>query len=174
MGEIAAPMSGEVMFNEAFRPYLSENPENALKLRGGHVQRYELIDDPKQGTPIFINKEKWLADSREGTSAFAHLKPRVVYQESAALDNWRRIIAAYLPAGHICGHKICYFINVKYNEFHFWLFLIVALSSGGMNWLVLLIIYLIPNNCNPYSKIHHYYPVPERGCLAAEPAAALF
>jgi hypothetical protein len=57
-------MSGEVMFNEAFRPYLSEKPENALVHRGGHVQRYELIDDPKQGKPIFINKERWLADSR--------------------------------------------------------------------------------------------------------------
>lgn len=169
MGEIAAPMSGEVMFNEAFRPYLSENPENALVLRGGHVQRYELIDDPKQGTPIFINKEKWLADSREGTSAFAHLKPRVVYQESAALDNWRRIIAAYLPAGHICGHKICYFINVKYNELAF----LAIFNSSVVEWRYELV--STTNNLSGYQitaipipRFTITTPAPERARLAAE------
>ena len=70
MGEIAAPMSGEVMFNEAFRPYLSENPENALVLRGGHVQRYELFDDPKQGTPIFIDKRKMAGRFKRGNFGF--------------------------------------------------------------------------------------------------------
>jgi hypothetical protein len=169
MGEIAAPMSGEVMFNEAFRPYLSENPENALVLRGGHVQRYELFNDPKQGIPIFINKEKWLADSREGTSAFAHLKPRVVYQESAALDNWRRIIATYLPAGHICGHKICYFINVKYNELAF----LAIFNSSVVEWRYGLV--STTNNLSGYQitaipipKFTLATPAPERARLGAE------
>ena len=168
IGEIATPMSGEVMFNEAFRPYLSENPENALVLRGGHVQRYELIDDPKQGTPIFINKEKWLADSREGTSAFAHLKARVVYQESAALDNWRRIIATYLPAGHICGHKICYLINVKYNEHAF----LAIFNSSIVEWRYGLV--STTNNLSAYQitaipipKFNFSTPAPERARLGA-------
>jgi type I restriction-modification system DNA methylase subunit len=169
IGDIAAPMSGEVMFNEAFRPYLSENPENALVLRGGHVQRYELIDDPKQGTPIFINKERWLADSREGTSAFAHLKSRVVYQESAALDNWRRIIATYLPAGNICGHKICYFINVKYNELAF----LAIFNSSVVEWRYGLV--STTNNLSAYQitaipipKFKFSTPAPERARLGAE------
>lgn len=115
IGTVATPMSGEVVFNQTFRPYLSENPEHALVLRGGHVQRYELIDDPKQGTPVYIDKQRWLAASGSETAAYAHLQPRVVYQESAALDNWRRIIAALLPAGNVCGHKICYFVDVRYD-----------------------------------------------------------
>jgi hypothetical protein len=117
--DVATPTSGEIVFNQSFRKYLSENPRYTLVLRGGHVQRYQLLDDPKQGTPVYIDREKYLADSRPGTKAFDHLKHRVVYQEGAALDNWRRIIATYLPPNNICGHKICYFINNQYDDLAF-------------------------------------------------------
>ena len=123
-------MSGEVVFNKAFRPYLSDSPEHTLVLRGGHIQRYEVIDDPKQGTPVYIDKEQWLANSQEGTAAFAHQKSRVVYQESAALDNWRRIIAAFLPTGNVCGHKICYFVDVRYNDLTF----LALFNSSVVEW----------------------------------------
>jgi hypothetical protein len=130
IGEVAHPMSGEVVFNKAFRSYLSDNPEHTLVLRGGHIQRYEIIDDPKQGTPVYIDKDRWLADSQEGTAAFAYQKPRIVYQESAALDNWRRIIATFLPAGNVCGHKICYFVDVRYDELAF----LALFNSNVVEW----------------------------------------
>lgn len=130
LGDVATPMSGEIVFNEAFKPYLTDNPQDTLVLRGGHVQRYELIDDPKQGTPTYINKQLWLSKSRGGIAALAHQQPRIIYQESAALDNWRRIIATKLPAENICGHKICYFVNIQYNDLAF----LAIFNSNLIEW----------------------------------------
>jgi len=130
LGNVATPMSGEIVFNESFKPYLTENPEHTLVLRGGHVQRYELIDDPKQGTPIYINKQLWLSKSRGGIAALSHQQPRIIYQESAALDNWRRIIATKLPAGNVCGHKICYFVNIQYDDLAF----LAIFNSNFIEW----------------------------------------
>ena len=109
----ATPSSGEIVFNEAFRKYITETPTDTLILRGSHVQRYETVDEAKQGTPMYLKKEAYLRDATEGSKAFDFKQPRVVYQECAAIDNWRRVIAAYLPAGHVCGHKICYFKDYK-------------------------------------------------------------
>ncbi|MFM6608718.1 MAG: Eco57I restriction-modification methylase domain-containing protein, partial [Dolichospermum sp.] len=130
LGNIATPMSGEIVFNKAFKPYLTNNPEHTLVLRGGHVQRYQLIDDPKQGTPTYINTQLWLSKSRGGIAALAHEQPRIIYQESAALDNWRRIIATKLPAENICGHKICYFVNIQYNDLAF----LAIFNSNLIEW----------------------------------------
>ncbi|QSV54988.1 MAG: N-6 DNA methylase [Dolichospermum sp. UKL201] len=130
LGNVATPMSGEIVFNESFKPYLTENPEHTLVLRGGHVQRYELIDDPKQGTPIYINKQLWLSKSRGGIAALSHQQSRIIYQESAALDNWRRIIATKLPAGNVCGHKICYFVNIQYDDLAF----LAIFNSNFIEW----------------------------------------
>ncbi len=166
ISEVASPMSGEVVFNETYRPYLSDDPQKTLVLRGGHIQRYFILDDPKQGTPVYIDKEKWLLDSEVGSSAFAHLNPRIVYQESAALDNWRRIIATYLPAGNICGHKICYFVNIKYDMLAFlaifnstiieWRFGLVSMTNNLSAYQILAI---------PFPKISFTTPEPERARL---------
>ncbi|HCQ22733.1 MAG: restriction endonuclease [Aphanizomenon flos-aquae LD13] len=130
LGNVATPMSGEIVFNESFKPYLTENPEHTLVLRGGHVQRYELIDDPKQGKPIYINQQLWLSKSRGGIAALSHQQARIIYQESAALDNWRRIIATRLSAGNVCGHKICYFVNIQYNDLAF----LAIFNSNLIEW----------------------------------------
>ncbi|GAC1624128.1 MAG: hypothetical protein NVS4B11_19330 [Ktedonobacteraceae bacterium] len=109
----AKPTSGEIVFNQQFRKYLTEDSSYTLILRGSHVQRYELVDEAKQGEPIYLKKDLYLKEARLGSKAFDHLKERVVYQEGAAIDNWRRVITTLLPAGLICGHKICYFTDYQ-------------------------------------------------------------
>jgi hypothetical protein len=162
-------MIGEVIFNKAFRPYLSENPDHTLVLRGGHVQRYELIADPKQGAPVYIDKDRWLANSQPETNAFDHLKARIVYQEVAPLDNWRRIIATYLPAGHICGHTISYLAGIKYDPQAFlaifnsrvveWRFRLVSMTNHVSSYQVAAI---------PFPRIAFTTPAAERQRHAAE------
>lgn len=128
----AVPASGEIVFNEAFREYLTDDARNALVLRGGHVQRYEIVDEVKQGEPVYIRRAAFLKRAAPGSSAFHHTMPRVVYQECAAIDNWRRVIAAFLPAGSFCGHKICYFADYKCSE----LALLAVFNSRLLEWLV--------------------------------------
>ena len=109
----AKPTSGEIVFNQQFRKYLTEDNSYTLILRGSHIHRYELVDEAKQGEPVYLKKNLYPREARLGSKAFDHLKERVVYQEGAAIDNWRRIIATLLPPGLICGHKICYFVDYK-------------------------------------------------------------
>jgi hypothetical protein len=128
----ADPTSGEIIFNAATRPYMTEDPSYDLILRGGHIQRYELQETARQGTPVYLKTEKYLKDSRKDSKAFDHQKPRVVYQEGSAIDAWRRVVPTYLPAGYICGHKVCYFVNYKVNP----LALLAVFASELLNWLV--------------------------------------
>jgi hypothetical protein len=169
LGELATPVSGEIIFNKQFRPYLTTNPKDALILRGGHVQRYQLIEEPKQGEPVYLNVKKFLAKASPGTSAYDHQKSRVVYQESAALDNWRRIIATYLPAGSFCGHKICYFKDVKCDDFA----LLAIFNSSLLEWRFRLV--STTNNLSayqisalPFPRINFTTPTEERERLAVE------
>ena len=128
----AAPTSGEIVFNDQFRKYLTESPTGTLILRGSHVQRWEIVDEAKQGEPMYLKKQAYLKDAKSSAKAFHHEKPRVVYQECAAIDNWRRVIAAYLPAGNVCGHKICYFMDNKCAP----LALLAVFNSKLIDWVV--------------------------------------
>jgi hypothetical protein len=127
----ALPTSGEIVFNEAFRRYLTEEPTETLVLRGSHVQRWEIVESAKQGEPMYLKKQSYLKNAREGSKAFHFRQPRVVYQE-CEIDNWRRVIAAYLPAGSFCGHKICYFTDYKCSP----MALLAIFNSRLVDWLV--------------------------------------
>jgi hypothetical protein len=128
----ASPTSGEIVFNKQFRKYLTDKPGDTLVLRGSHVQRWEIAEDAKQGEPVYLRKDAYLKDSKPGSKAFHFEQPRVVYQECAAIDNWRRVIAAYLPAGEFCGHKICYFMDYKCSPTT----LLAVFNSKLIDWVV--------------------------------------
>ncbi len=130
--EIAKPASGEIVFNEQFRRYLTSEQTESIVLRGGNVQRYAIIAEPKQGEPVYLKAGEFLEGRREGSSAFDHLTGRVVYQECAAIDNYRRIIPSYLPSGNFCGHKICYFKGVQIDSMA-----LLAVFGGAVHeWLI--------------------------------------
>lgn len=128
----ASPTSGEIVFNKAFRPFLTDDPNETLILRGSHVQRWEIVQDAKQGEPVYLRKTRYLKGAGKDSKAYHFQQPRVVYQECAAIDNWRRVIAAYLPAGKFCGHKICYFLDYKCSP----MALIAIFNSKLVDWFV--------------------------------------
>ena len=133
LGDVAAkPTSGEIIFNDQTRRFMTNDSSYDLILRGGHVQRYELLDDARQGVPTYLKTAEYLAASRNDSKAYDHKKSRVVYQEGSAIDAWRRVISTYLPAGYICGHKICYFVDYKINHYC----LLAIFSSRLINWFV--------------------------------------
>jgi Eco57I restriction-modification methylase len=128
----ATPTSGEIVFNKAFRPYLTDDPTETLILRGSHVQRWEIVQDAKQGEPVYLRKARYLKDARKDSKAYHFQQARVVYQECAAIDNWRRVIAAHLSAGKFCGHKICYFVDYKCSP----MTLLAIFNSTLVDWFV--------------------------------------
>jgi len=133
LSEVAArPTSGEIVFNRAMRPFLTKDDHYDLVLRGSHVQRYELAETAKQGEPVYLKTGDYLRSCREDSKAYAHRYPRIVYQEGSAIDAWRRVVPTYLPAGYICGHKVCYFSDYRIDMFA----LLAVYASNLLNWLV--------------------------------------
>jgi hypothetical protein len=45
------------MINKQFEKYLSNEPPGEIILRGANIGRYEFYEVPKQGPPVYLNKE---------------------------------------------------------------------------------------------------------------------
>lgn len=58
---------------------------------------------------MYLKKEHYLQGKKPGAKAWHHREPRIGLQESCPQNNFRRIIASMIPAGHFCNHKINYF-----------------------------------------------------------------
>jgi len=94
--------------NERARGNLA-NDSNSGKLvtRGASICLY-VPRAASQGQDIFLRVERFLSDKGLETKAFHHRHPRVGLQESSPQNNFRRIIAALVPAGEFCNHTVNY------------------------------------------------------------------
>jgi hypothetical protein len=109
MGTVCPTYQGEI--NETtLASLLSTDPNSGPRvLRGGNVQRYELLSEPKQGETKYLNVSKY--ELMTGGERGKHTQmPRIGYQRNAALDNWRRLIASPLPQPSYCFDSISYFV----------------------------------------------------------------
>ncbi len=113
---IGYPTPGEIMFNQQFKEFISDDPPGEIVLRGAHIGRYEFYEKPKQGNPVYLNKTKFL--EKRGTNkevkAYDHLKRRIAYQRGAAIDNYRRIIATTIQEGFFCSDTVGYIVDTQY------------------------------------------------------------
>ena len=89
--------------------FISGDPADGPQiLRGSNVSLYA-VREPSQGTAMFLKAEKFLAGKPGSAKTNHHKAARVGWQESSAQNNFRRIIAAMIPEGEFCNHKINYF-----------------------------------------------------------------
>ena len=104
MRNICSTYQGEI--NETTMDILiSTNPDEGSRiLRGGNVQRYKFIPEPKQGVSKYLNVRSY--NQQIGGDRTVHtLQPRIGYQRNAALDSSRRLIFAPLPTPSYCFDK---------------------------------------------------------------------
>jgi hypothetical protein len=110
--------------------HLSDNPSKGrLVFRGGNVQRYEFLDEAKQGEKLYINETSFRKQYGQGKIAHTTL-PRIGYQRKAALDNWRRLIFSPLPTPCYVMESISYYL-IEGNTAWFYLAL---LNSSFFEW----------------------------------------
>ena len=130
--EIASSSPGEIMINKQFERFLSNEPPGEIILRGANIGRYEFYEVPKQGSPVYLNKEKYLDECGKDSDskAFDHLKQRIGYQRGAAIDNYRRIIATMIDPGAFCSDTVAYFSEAKYNLYS----VLALLNSSFVDW----------------------------------------
>ncbi|RJQ55479.1 MAG: hypothetical protein C4526_03520 [Nitrospiraceae bacterium] len=123
----APSQQGEVNLS-AHSGYLTDENRGQVILRGAHVNRYEFQKEPKQGTPMYLDIQKYLASHGKNTKAYDYRYIRIGYQRGAAIDNWRRIIATIIGKDSFCSDTINYIVNPKeYN-----LFAILALLNSSL------------------------------------------
>jgi adenine-specific DNA-methyltransferase len=94
--------------NERKKGNLVDDPEQGtLVTRGASICLY-VVRTASQGSDLFLNVDRFLSGKGRDTKAFHHEHPRVGLQESSPQNNFRRIIAAYVPAGEFCNHTVNY------------------------------------------------------------------
>jgi hypothetical protein len=81
--------------------------EGQLVVRGANICLY-ITRPPSQGSDIFLDVKKFLQAAADDSKAFHHRYERVAVQESSPQNNFRRVIAALIPQGEFCNHKINY------------------------------------------------------------------
>lgn len=88
--------------------------EGQLVVRGANICLY-ITRPASQGADLFLNTTKFLAGASPDSKAFHFQHERVAVQESSPQNNFRRVIAALIPAGEFCNHKINYVPDHKTN-----------------------------------------------------------
>ncbi|MFZ6006988.1 MAG: Eco57I restriction-modification methylase domain-containing protein [Nitrospirota bacterium] len=108
--------------------YLTDEEKGQIILRGAHINRYEFQEEPKQGSPMYLDVKRFLDAHGKDTKAYDYKYIRIGYQRGAAIDNWRRIIATIIEKNNFCSDTINYIVKPKeYN-----LFAILALLNSSL------------------------------------------
>jgi hypothetical protein len=129
VGDLVSTYQGEI--NETtHRNYLSEDSKCGPRIyRGGNIQRYEFIEEAKQGSELYIDEPKFIASSSADKSVHGRER-RIGYQRKAALDNWRRLIVSPLPQPSYAMESISYYFDTGTTS---WL-LLALLNSQLLEW----------------------------------------
>jgi hypothetical protein len=130
MGDRCQSYQGEI--NETtMSNILSVDPQDGPRVfRGGNIQRYEFIPEPKQGAARYLKLDAYHRTAG-GERATHTQKDRIGYQRNAALDNWRRLIFAPLPNPSYCFDSISYLLAKDQLQA---CFLIAILNSRLLEW----------------------------------------
>jgi len=94
--------------NERKRGCLVDRSESGkLVTRGASICLY-VVRPASQSEDLFLDVDAFLEGKGEETKAYHHRYRRVGLQESSPQNNFRRIIAAMIPAGEFCNHTVNY------------------------------------------------------------------
>jgi hypothetical protein len=131
MRDVAHHYEGEVPQKKPLGLF-GEPGDGPRVLRGAHVSRY-CLQEARQGDELFLLLDRFVPNiESEGTRAGHVAHRRIVYQEGAPEDNYRRVIPAMLPAGQYVGHTVHY---VPETECNYSLFALLAiLGSSFSEW----------------------------------------
>ena len=157
-GDVTKCYLGELMTNAKNWHLTSSEPIGPRLLRGANINRYLLLAEPKQGEPLYLHETEFLREYAGDSRVSHHKHFRIGFQESSPIDNWRRLIACVIPAGHYCVHKVRYFtIDSKYD-----LYALLALFNSEMSdWRFS--ITSTNNSVNEYEV--NALPIPRFECL---------
>ncbi len=111
LGQYAKQFQGEVNETTDARRagvvHATPGHGRVLALRGAAVCQY-ILRDASQGNPRYIDVAAYREGASPDSKAFHGLRERVGFQRSAPQQNYRRLIAAYIPVGEMCFDTVSY------------------------------------------------------------------
>ena len=111
MRDVAEFSQGEINETVQRKLFTITNSEShrfsKLVMRGANLCLY-VTREASQGRDIYLDTDAFLSRATEGSKAFHHRHARIGLQESCPQNNFRRIIAAFIPEGEFCNHKVNY------------------------------------------------------------------
>ena len=157
--EVSKCSLGELMSNRANAHLFSSKQVGPEVLRGANINRYILLDEPKQGDALYLREAEFLRAHQGDARVTHHENEKVGFQQSSPIDNWRRIIACHIPASHYCKETVQYFAQ---EDSGYDLYTILALfNSSLIEWRFSLT--STNNHVNRYEI--DMLPIPRFECL---------
>jgi hypothetical protein len=132
LGDFCVSFQGEVNETKEKTKCLSRfQADGPLILRGANVCLYT-IREASQGEAYYINVRRFLENKRPGAKAHHSAEERVGFQRSAPQNNFRRIVAALIPARNFCFDTISYIPRSQSSlPLHY---LLGLLNSSLLDW----------------------------------------
>ncbi len=113
LGEFCVSFQGEVNeTNEKPKCLSKRESDGPLVLRGANICLYT-VREASQGEPYYIKVARFLKGKRPDAKAHHSKEQRIGFQRSAPQNNFRRIIAAPIPANNFCFDTISYVPNSR-------------------------------------------------------------
>ena len=131
-GDVSRCYLGELMSNKANARFFSTNQVGPEVLRGANINRYILLGEAKQGDSLYLREAEFLRFHQRDARIAHHKYEKVGFQQSSPIDNWRRVIACHIPAGHYCKETVQYFTD---RDCSYDLYTLLALfNSAPIEW----------------------------------------
>ncbi len=102
LSNVADIYVGEIFDNAPNRKFLSDDPVGPIVLRGANLDRYLLREEATQGAPRYLREKAFNSGKAKAGKFELRQFDRIGIQRGSAVDNWRRLIGAIVPAGHYC------------------------------------------------------------------------
>ena len=153
---------GELMSNKANARFFSTSRVGPEVLRGANINRYILLGEAKQGESLYLREAEFQRSHQRDARIAHHEYEKVGFQQSSPIDNWRRVIACHIPAGHYCKETVQYFTET---DCSYDLYTLLALfNSALIEWRFGLT--STNNHVNKYEI--EKLPIPRFECLDRE------
>jgi len=115
------------------KKYFTSDTSKPKIIKGAAVQRYRITDKLSQGEIEYLDTETYFRDFGQSKKSQHHKNPRLAMQGITGVNDKRRLIMSYLPAGVFCANSCNYVLSNddKYSP----LFLLGLYNSKLINWI---------------------------------------
>lgn len=132
LGTLVTSFQGEVNeTNEKGKCLSKSASDGPLILRGSNVCLY-VLREASQGERVYLQEDRFFAGKSPEAKAFHSKQDRIGFQRSAPQNNFRRIIAAWIPANSYCFDTVSY-IPERETKLPL-LFVLGLLNSTLLDW----------------------------------------